>query len=112
MKFEIETTSWNFGDDPEKILEKYPMLKDFGFEIKEIEYTSERRIRDENNNYIIQRITNTKDIALIQLADLSELLALRKAVDQELIITSPDIIHFRPVHNTYPVIEIYDTWRE
>lgn len=103
MKFRIRAT--DIYPDDSRIIDKYPALKEYGFEVVEERKTANKvaRITDENGNLITQERPCSWIVkkAFIRINSLEELLELRKDVDN-------DIIIYRE-SNT---IEIYDGYRE
>ena len=97
MKIKIISTYYN---NIEKLVEKYPCLKDFGFEVVEYEEPLKTWTWDENGKRILQ-IYGKKIIRepYVTIESLERLLELRFAVDEPLIITEDEI-------------EIYDGYRE
>ena len=98
MKFKI--TSSFFSNNFEKIIKEYPCLKDFGFEVVEYEVPLKTWTWDENGMRILQiygKETIRKPYVTIE--SLEQLLALKSAIEEPLIITEDEI-------------EIYDGYRE
>ena len=89
MKFVIDSTTW--GREPEKVLDSYPFLLEYGFEIVEV---------DENILF-----GGRKSIAYIYIDSLEKLLRLHEQCEEELVIT-------RDIHTDEKCIEIYDGYRE
>lgn len=84
MKFSIHATS--IRNDPQYLLDRYPCLNDYNFEVKEYERESLRVVE-----------------TYITIDTIEQLIKLMDAVDEELvIINGPEI----------PAIEIYDDYRE
>ena len=105
MKYEIcSTCRWN----PDKLLEKYPMLNNFGFEAVDKRETFKRNIViwDENRNPIrqLQDCSRTVRKGYVTLYTLEQLNELIDAIDDEIVITPMDDGIYR--------IEIYDDYRE
>lgn len=104
MKFYICATSiW--GNDPDGVLERYPCLKDFGWEIIERTTVKNMRIKDENGDmiYFNDGSFNTIREGFINIHSLEELKALGKACRVPLIVDNDGVRDF---------IEIYNDWRE
>lgn len=95
MEFEITSTYYHIS----KLLDRYPCLTEFGFEIRQITSTRKIRILDENKKPMYQIVPTTVEHAFIKIDSLERLIKLQKAVDQELIFDSN-------------FIEIYDGYRE
>lgn len=103
MKFEIMATRC-YGE-AEEIIERYPILKQYGFEVveeREIR-TKTVKITDENGRPMHQKVPYeyVDKKAYIQINSLEEILDLRKDVDEYIII-----------YNDSNTIEIYDGYRE
>ena len=99
MKFKIETT---WIQDPNKIIEEYPCLKDFGFMIEPIERPVMSYVRDENGKKTRFEKTETVDRAFVEIKDLDDLWRLREATKNPLVIGD----------GGEKIIEIYDGYRE
>lgn len=98
MLYEISSTGvWR---RPDYLIEEYPCLKDFGFEVKEIEETYKGRIRDENGFPLYQPMTRIVKIPYINIDTIEQLHKLMEAVDEPLVIEKDG------------TIEIYDSYRE
>ena len=109
MKYEIYSTcNW----DVDSLLEKYPMLNNFSFEVVEKQETIKRNvvIWDENRNPIrqIQDCSRTVRKGYITLNSLDQLKELIDAVDNEIVILPPSLISGDDIYR----IEIYDGYRE
>lgn len=106
MKFQIYA-SGQWSCDPKGLVEQYPCLNDYNFEIVEYEkeYEHHSWIRDENGERIRQtRIEKRKIVeGYITVDSLEQLMKLIQDIDEPIIIDK-DIIK--------PNIEIYDTYRE
>lgn len=105
MKYEIcSTCRWN----PDKLLEKYPMLNNFGFEAVDKRETFKRivPVLDENGDQItqLQDCSRTVRRGYVTLYTLEQLNELIYAVEEEIVITQIDDCIYR--------IEIYDDYRE
>lgn len=98
MKFGICSTVYE-----NDLLDKYPKLKEFGFDIEERQATGNRPIRDEDGRWIIQERTVTVKEPYIYIYSLEELIKLHDELENELIISS--------WKDRYS-IEIYDGYRE
>lgn len=109
MKYEIYSTCNLFVD---LLLEKYPMLNNFGFEVVEKQETIKRNvvIWDENLNPIrqIQDYSRTVKKGYITLNSLDQLKELIDAVGNEIVILPPSLISGDDIYR----IEIYDGYRE
>ena len=104
MKFRIESRCYDSCKD--ELLERYPCLKDFGFEIEEKTREVTVRTRDENGNMVKQTKFLTNHIAYIHISSLEELVALNAAVKKPLTFNTVDDCD----HDNS--IEIYDGYRE
>lgn len=109
MKYEIYSTcNW----DVDSLLEKYPMLNNFGFEVVEKQESIKRSvvIWDENRNPIrqIQDCSRTVRKGYITLNSLDQLKELIDAVGNEIVILPPSLISGDGIYR----IEIYDGYRE
>lgn len=106
MKFSITATSV-YGNDPERLLKEYPCLRDYNFEIKDIQVPHRTIIKDENGNPIVFKngTYSVRHETYIDVDDLQTLLKLFGDT-RELIITKSiaDDADFE--------IEIYDDYRE
>lgn len=114
MKFALESTCYHRND----MLEKYPFLVDYGFEIEEKAVGRKTRIRDENGDIVYQFSTRIETIPCIHIDTLEQLVDFSAKVGKE-----NSIIIF-PTHTVYngakgewesvgfPAIEIYDGYRE
>lgn len=105
MKYEIcSTCIWN----PDKLLEKYPMLNNFGLEAVDKQETFKRivPVLDENGDQItqIQDCIRTVRRGYITLYTLEQLNELIHAIEEEIVMTQIDDCVYR--------IEIYDDYRE
>lgn len=102
MQFKIRATSvceWDrFKLGEELIITKYPWLKDFGFEYRNVGTYRIERIHDETGRVIEQRIPRPWYEAYITIDTLEQLIALQKAAGLDLIINED-------------AIEIYDDYR-
>lgn len=107
MKFLISATSI-YSDQTHRLLENYPFLRDYNFEIKELKRPKIRWIRDEKGKLIKQFEEGKFDTycrAYINVDDLQSLLELlKKAGDLVLTESTKDDADFE--------IEIYDDYRE
>lgn len=104
MKFEIQSVyNW---DDPVEILEKYPCLKDYEFEVVEPLKKRYIRIKDENGNPIKQVDFYKIKRMLITVDSLEQLTKLVNEINQPIIISK--------LNEKYASfnIEIYDGYRE
>lgn len=103
MKFEIMATYCH--REVEEIVEKYPILKQYGFEVVEERKVCTRNVKitDENGRPMTQKVPYeyVDKKAYIQINSLEEILDLRKDVDEDIII-----------YNDSNTIEIYDGYRE
>lgn len=106
MKFKISATSI-YSDQAHRLVEDYPFLRDYNFEIKEIQYPIKRIIRDENGKPIVCDTGKygNRLAAYIEVSDLQSLLELlKKAGDLVLMESTEGDADFE--------IEIYDDYRE
>jgi hypothetical protein len=114
MRFAIEATDTHV----EHLLEEYPLLSDYGFEIVQEERRTRTPIRDENGNRIYQIGTTTKPVAYVTVDTLEQLIDLSKRVcDNTGLIVFPartiyDSIKHEWVDTGDALIEIYDGYRE
>lgn len=99
MKFTISSTNW----DIDELIEKYPVLNNFGFDVCSETIYPKRLLWDEKGHRIYQEIPTTVRVPYVHIYTLEELTTLRDAVDEELIISS--------TVDGY-MIEIYDGYRE
>lgn len=95
MEFKITSTFYHTS----KLLDPYPCLREFGFEIRQVPYTRKLIGVDANNNPIHQAIPATDECAFVKIDSLEQLIKLREAVNEELVIGCDSI-------------EIYDYYRE
>ena len=105
MKYEIcSTCRWN----PDKLLEKYPMLNNFGFEAVDKQETFKRivPVLDENGDQItqIQDCSRTVRRGYVTLYTLEQLNELIHTIEEKIVITPMDDDIYR--------VEIYDGYRE
>ena len=106
MRFNIYASS-QWSSDPKGLIEQYPCLNDYNFEIVEYEKEFERYswIRDENGERI--RLTRIEKIKVtegyVTVDSLDQLMKLICSIDEPIIVD-------KDVEN--PNIEIYDTYRE
>ena len=104
MKFRIISTA----DIDKELIDKYPCLKEYGYEEEEKQkvYEVKHKIRDENGCLITQITEHIKvaHIPYIHIYDLSDLLKLEEEVERPLIIMQDD--------DGTREIEIYDGYRE
>lgn len=109
MKFEIYSTCIF---DIDFLLENYPMLNNFGFEVVEKQESIKRNvvIWDENRNPIkqIQDCSRTVRKGYITLNSLDQLKELIETVSNEIVILPPSVISGDDIYR----IEIYDGYRE
>ena len=105
MKYEICST---YKCNPDKLLEKHPMLNNFGFEVVEKQESIKRNvvIWDENRNPIkqIQDCSRTVRKGYITLYTLEQLNELIYTIEEEIVIT--------PMEDGIYRIEICDGYRE
>lgn len=99
MKFQI--ASVDVWKNAQKLIEKYPCLSDYTFEVEETSFSSVSRIHDENGRLIYQPFTQVVRTPYIHVDTIEDLVKLAYSVDNPLII-----------HNNTGVIEIYDDYRE
>ena len=109
MKYEIcSTCRWN----PDKLLEKYPMLNNFGFEAVDKQKTFKRivPVLDENGDQItqLQDCSRTVRKGYVTLNSLDQLKELIDTVGNEVVILPPSLISGDGIYR----IEIYDGYRE
>ena len=109
MKFEIYSTCIF---DIDFLLENYPMLNNFGFEVVEKQESIKRNvvIWDENRNPIkqIQDCSRTVRKGYVTLNSLDQLKELIETVGNEIVILPPSVISGDGIYR----IEIYDGYRE
>lgn len=104
MKFEIYSTkvypNYHSGYSSQKLIEEYPCLKGFGFEIVKYE-EPRRRIYWDGYGHRIHEIVGTDTLykACVTIDTIEQLMALQSACEESLIITEDEI-------------EIYDGYRE
>lgn len=99
MKFKITATSSVYGD-PEKLIEGYPCLENFGYELEEYEELKRYYIRDENGRRIkMEYGIETKYTPYVRIDSIEQLVELTKAVGNPLVFSEDEI-------------EIYDSYRE
>lgn len=101
MRFKIESSS--YFDTNEELLEEYPCLKDFGFEIEKKVYIKTTKIRDDEGNILEQEYEKPIFTPYIYIYGLEELRQLRNSTKHCLIIDWND---------DEASIEIYDGYRE
>lgn len=100
-KFYVRSTSvW---ENPDKIIQYYPCLHDFGFDIQGVRRNFKTRIRDEHGEIIFQEGYDIKRFGVISVNTIEQLLLLKERVKCELIID---------MENEENWIEIYDGYRE
>lgn len=105
MKFKISSVDY---DDVDKMLQKYPELRRFGFSIKEVTFCVKTWTRDENGKSIRQTEERSKLAAFIFLDSLEQLTELVKLVGEEIVISPVDTHRYGVEYE----IEIYDGYRE
>ena len=109
MKFEIYSTCIF---DIDFLLENYPTLNNFGFEVVEKQESIKRNvvIGDENRNPIkqIQDCSRTVRKGYVTLNSLDQLKKLIETVGNEIVILPPSVISGDGIYR----IEIYDGYRE
>lgn len=96
MLYRITATA-TYSD--ERLLDAYPCLKDFGWQLVECVRTLRTRIFDENGKAIYQEIPKIHFRPYIEINSLEDLQKLQATVEQPLIFTEDEI-------------EIYDGYRE
>ena len=96
MKFRITSTEI-YSDS---IIQAYPCLNDYAFEVEEVAFPSRSRIRDENGRPMYQSFTQIVRTPYIHINTIEDLIRLATDVNNELIIDKSG------------VIEIYDGYRE
>lgn len=101
MRFEIESSC--YYDTNDELLEEYPCLKDYGFEVEKKVYVKTTKIRDDEGNILEQEYEKPVYTPYIYIYGLEELKNLTKSVHAPLIVSWVDD------HGT---IEIYDGYRE
>lgn len=98
MEFKIISTDiWN---NPQRLIEEYPCLKDYSLEVKRTGFPAKSRIHDENGRPVYQTFTQFVYTPYITINTIDDLMNLVKSVENPLII------------NTSGEIEIYDGYRE
>ena len=109
MKYEIYSTC---NRDVDSLLEKYPMLDNFGFEAVDKQKTFKRivPVLDENGDLItqLQDCSRTVRKGYITLNSLDQLKELIDTVGNEVVILPPSLIAGDGIYR----IEIYDGYRE
>ena len=101
MRFKIESSS--IGYDGNKIIEHYPFLKDFGFEIEKKTYTAFETIRDDEGKSLKQEYEKPIYTPYVYIYGLEELKHIVEHTEVPLIIDWDE---------GQGIIEIYDGWRE
>lgn len=99
MKFHLKSTVYAKYYD--KMLEVYPCLKDFGFDVEEKIYQKVSRVKDIHGEYITQENYVGVLEPFVVINTLEELLELIRLLDEEVI-----------VNDDPATIEIYDGYRE
>lgn len=100
MQFHVCSSYWCLDSEVDKVVDKFPCLKDFGLELVDEQEPVYTRIRDETGKFIRQvDTTKTKTRAYITIDTIEQLLELEKASGHALIVTQDEI-------------EIYDDYRE
>ena len=101
MRFAISSS---YLDDKSKIIDEYPCLTKYGYERIDVERDSMRAIRDENGNFIMQKIgTYFVPTCYVTINTLEELDQFIKDVDCHVIVDTT---------GSEPYLEIYDGYRE
>ena len=101
MRFRIQTTAYGTS---ETMLNRYPILRDFGFEIEKKVYPKITKIKDEKGEELtFKHDHKTVYTPYIYIYGLDELMKLIRGVGVELVINKDE---------NGGLIEIYDTWRE
>lgn len=95
MEFKIVSVEYKV----EELLEHYPCLDNYGFVIRQAKVPRKIRIWDDEGKPLTQIHPMLINYAVVQINSLSELLDLRSALDEDLIIKED-------------TIEIYDGYRE
>ena len=95
MEFKIISTYYHDST----LLDQYPCLTEFGFEMRQETAVRKQLILDEKRKPIFQCTPYIDEHPIVKIDSLEQLIALRDAVEQELIIG-----------DTF--IEIYDSYRE
>ena len=86
MKFRISSAVWYEIDS---IIENYPCLLNFGFEIEKTEKPKICKIRDENGKHIeFEYGSKTEYTPYIHLEKIEDVISLSKAVKHDLIVSS------------------------
>ena len=98
MKIRITNTEGSWFKD-ELIIEDYPQLKDFGFELEECSTIESHKTIDDFGNNIWSEKTVIRHHAYVNINTIEELIKLSQAVEFPLIIDETEI-------------EIYDGYRE
>lgn len=106
MKFRITTTCNSL--DVDKMLKDYPVLRRFGFSIKEVSFQVKTWTRDENGKSIRQMEERSRLAAFIFLDSLEQLTELMKAVGEEIVVSPADTDRYGVEYE----LEIYDGYRE
>lgn len=101
MKFYIRSSI--LWESPDRIIEHYPGLHEFGFAMHEVPDIHKIRIFDENGKPMYTEVYKTKWLGSVTINDLERLIALQKMVKCEIIVDE---------ENGEPWIEIYDGYRE
>lgn len=102
MRFKIESSS--YFDTNDELLEEYPCLKDFGFEVEKKTIVRFEKIKDDKGKILKQEYEKPIYTPYIYIYGLEELRQLRKSVKHCLIIDWDD--------EDEASIEIYDGYRE
>lgn len=114
MKFTIGSSCYN----NDELLEKYPCLSEYNFEILEKTVNTRTAIRDENGKRMYQCGTKTKYIPCVNVDTLEQLVDLSSKVGQgNGLIIFPSATVYDGKKNDWvgigiPYMEIYDGYRE
>lgn len=114
MKFVISATSIFEFETSRAIIDKYPFLNEYGFEIVDEPITKKCRIWDENGEPMYMEVPDIRRVSYVNIDTLEQLMSLCERVGcdtNELVLTCADMAS---VINKVmlPEIEIYDSYRE
>ena len=103
MKFRIYSSFYCMDNEIDELLDDYPVLKNYGFEVIKETRTGRRvtRIKDENEKPMVQETPYTYEIkkVYVNIDTLEQLMSLIKDVNCHVIVDED-------------TIEIYDSYRE
>ena len=108
MRFRISTSDCLKA---EQIVERYPMLNDFGFELVEEPVLHKMRIRNPDGGYLIEEVPKVEKRTYINICTLEDFMELSTEVESGLILFMPSNREWMDGCE-YPEIEIYDGYRE